>query len=617
MTMKTKTILTGLILAVNWGISSEAAWQLPIGIPAPEFGIEEAHTMYAGQNYDYDNDGKAEAPYQSDTNGPYTHYVDNQNPNATDINNNYGTEAKPRKSFPTNIRAGSVVEMHNGPYPFSLLGLSGTSAKPIFIHGVDKQHAMTFAGTGDYSNVKNCQYVIVENAVFKGDMQNADDPIIGIDQYNSHFSIRHCEIDGQGAPPGIYIWTQQSTYVSGQKKEHIVVYDDDIHNCGNYPQTPNSNWNHGVMIDNASQNVWVVDCRIYKNGADGIQILDRANNGDMPANAPAADRIFIGRNILHDNSESGIDTKGATNIIYSQNEIYGARQANAHDNANGDALRINDEGTQDNIWIIFNKIHDCDIGVGAYGAEFPPYVIGNVIYNISDAAKSEGDAITYGAGDVVGNTIYKCDKSFNAEIGGMTVANNIIADVPKGEIGHSNVVIKNNLFWHYGEQVDGCTGCVVGDPNFFNANGYDFRLDSGSAAIGKGLVDPAKKLIQTYQQLYNINIDMDIIGSSRQLQSGWDIGAYQYDDSTSVKINLNKTFPASVDCISLSYFSGIVRLQCPGEKCQVSVIDLKGRLVAAAVVMQHRFTFKNKPRGVYMVTVSGNYGPVALKMIVP
>lgn len=69
--------------------------------------------------------------------------------------------------------------------------------------------------------------------------------------------------------------------------------------------------------------------------------------------------------------------------------------------------------------------------------------------------------------------------------------------------------------------------------------------------------------------------------------------------------------------ISASYASGIVRLRGVGEKCQIKVFDTRGRLIATASAVQRQCTFACKPGGVYVVMVSGNGRPVALRMAAP
>lgn len=69
--------------------------------------------------------------------------------------------------------------------------------------------------------------------------------------------------------------------------------------------------------------------------------------------------------------------------------------------------------------------------------------------------------------------------------------------------------------------------------------------------------------------------------------------------------------------ISASYASGVIRLRGVGEASGIRVTDMRGRLVAAAVARRGRFTFKDKPSGVYIATVSRGGRPVARKFIVP
>ncbi len=89
------------------------AWLAPFGIPGPDFGIKETHLMYIGETYDF---GAGPVPYPDAGNGPYTHYLDIVHPNATDNSNPFGSPGIPRRSIPQMLPAGSVVEVHNGPY---------------------------------------------------------------------------------------------------------------------------------------------------------------------------------------------------------------------------------------------------------------------------------------------------------------------------------------------------------------------------------------------------------------------------------------------------------------------------------------------------------------------
>ncbi|MCP4898963.1 MAG: right-handed parallel beta-helix repeat-containing protein [bacterium] len=479
-------------------------WSPPIGIPLPQFGIVENHTMYEDQHYDF---GSGLEPYRDAGNGPYTHYVNSSHPQATDVGNTFGTDAIPRATFPDSLTEGSVVEIHNGPYEISLRDVVGTVNKPIFVRGTSKSNKFSVNSmAGGSYNVMHSNYLIVEHAVFTGVR-------IQVGHDTSHISFRHCEIDGNETNPGVYLWTHKATYEPGDLKEHIVFYDNEVHDCGVYPAS--SETYCAFMIDDATQNVWIVDSHIYENGEDGVHILDRDS---IPYDPPSADRIFVGRNVFHHDIENAIDIKGSTNVIVSQNEMYGYDVIVPA--SNGDAVRVNDEGAQDNIWILFNRIFDSKYGIGAYGAEDPPYIIGNLLHDL------EGAVINGGTGDVIGNVVYSCGRGIEAGGGSKTIANNIVAYTDTNVItGGSDV--RNNLFWQNGE-VETCVDCVDGNPLFAAAAARDFKVEEDSPAIDQGSASRIEVLCTLYSSLYGVDLRKDFEGVARPQGSEWDIGAHEF-----------------------------------------------------------------------------------------
>ena len=128
--MKKVFVILTLVYVNSSALASESpTWIAPIGIPTPEFGIEESHLMYSGQ-----------AGYQDAGHGPYTIYVDNSASNCRD--SGPGTAAKPRCEIPDDIsEPGTVVEIHGGPYDYELTKplheANGSAERPVFIRGVD------------------------------------------------------------------------------------------------------------------------------------------------------------------------------------------------------------------------------------------------------------------------------------------------------------------------------------------------------------------------------------------------------------------------------------------------------------------------------------------------
>jgi len=101
---KVAQISSALILFSVLAIQPAAAqWAPPIGIPAPSFGITNVAPAVPN-------------PWTASTPGFY--YVEPTKTASTDASNTYGTPAKPRKTIPTTLPAGSVVELH-GTYDAS------------------------------------------------------------------------------------------------------------------------------------------------------------------------------------------------------------------------------------------------------------------------------------------------------------------------------------------------------------------------------------------------------------------------------------------------------------------------------------------------------------------
>ena len=135
-----------------------AAWTPPIGIPVPEFGIEESHNMYAG-----------DPAYHNGNDGPYSIYIDNTASNCS--NSGAATAANPRCDIPATIdRPGTVVEIHGGPYTYDsskpVIDVNGTEDQPVFIRGVDDGNGYPIIDNARTIGIQG-QYFIVENLVFE------------------------------------------------------------------------------------------------------------------------------------------------------------------------------------------------------------------------------------------------------------------------------------------------------------------------------------------------------------------------------------------------------------------------------------------------------------------
>ena len=361
-------------------------WQPPIGIPRPPFGIEETYRMYD----DPAKRNPALTYHQNAEGGFYTHYVDNTVPCS---NSGAGTAADPLCCIPNDPIAGSVIEVHGGtansPYTgnFYHLDSGGTKDMPVFIRGYSKVNRPVF----DLSNGMRVggRYMILENLEFIGSSIRFHYTLPDV---HDHISIRHNVFHGRGTGVGDGRFTSPAT--------HIVFYNNTVLGSEENTKIDTDSSGMAFNVGSYTQHIWVVDNYAYGMLADSFHM----GHGGVGINY-----VYVGRNEFHHDRENAIDVKVASDVVISQNKVYGYRDACS---SNADAIRINDEGGQDNIWVIFNEIFDSDLGIAPYSASFRPYIIANVIYDVPLTAILDNGSTSNGS-TVVHNTFYDVGTAIN------------------------------------------------------------------------------------------------------------------------------------------------------------------------------------------------------------
>jgi beta propeller repeat protein len=557
-------VIKCLSLLVLWVWSNPAlsAWQPPIGIPAPSFGINETVDMYNGQQYTFsDGRGTINYPISSVSGKPYTHYIDNTHPSATDSGNTYGTEAAPRNTIPTTLAPGSVVEIHGGPYTYGsriwTWTSQGTSVNPVFIRGWDDNNINNFPTIQGKEIRFNGTYLIIENI----DFVNTNLVEYAGHSVFDHITIRNNEMHGRTSPTGSVIGLGDYRHVN-PVNNHTVIYNNHIYDNG----MPRDKYDHhGIAVMDYCTNVWIVDNHMHDNDGDSIQV--NAAAGQAAVNGEHAQYVYIGRNVMHHDTENAIDLKDSEHVIISQNTMYGYRNLfdsdgtallpgneggrltwvlfnDIYDSQNG--IRIDDEVLSNTSYIIGNKIHDMlGHGIITY-RNMTLHMINNVFYNIPNS----GFVSWFAQHAIVGAT-YDSDYSF---------VNNIFYEIGNYDIeiddgsGMSALTdrtpMSNNLFYRTtgqirikwadatynsvasfisGEPTKG-SGCIEADPLFTDPANYDFTLQSTSPAIDAGTSSGiVQQAFDTFQTLYGIDIRKDIDGNPRV--APWDIGVYEGSSS--------------------------------------------------------------------------------------
>ena len=486
------------------------AWTPPVGIPAPPFGIVQQA-------------------------GPFTHYVDNTHPAATDTNNPNGTPSLPRRTVPTALLpAGSVVEVRGGPYATGSLTwrAAGTATSPVFIKGVGSP---VFAGSSGRITLDGTS-LCVEGLIL-------DSAGFSLSAGSSRIAVRSNELRN---------WPNDgpTSLLAVHGVTDVVVYNNHIHHAGDIESSEEMDI-IGVVVDDGSQRVWVVDNRIHHIAGDSVRVGD-----DPPAPEPWTRYVYIARNQFHDNQENGLDVKQSRDIVVSQNEMYHFDPP-ASGSDDGTALVVHYDAQR--VWILYNRVHDATNGIRCTGAQDGFYVIGNIVWNIrhlpgssyNPSSLSGVHAIrAYGTPifHAINNTIFGSDAGITYATGsGVEIVNNIVAGLAEPShhvaVGSSAAgnIVKNNLFdatariRYGGSTVHNCAqaqaafpnqvqNCINAEPEFVDPAGLDFHLLEGSPAIDRGTTHSAYARFQT---LYGVSIMRDADGAVRPQGAAFDLGAYE------------------------------------------------------------------------------------------
>jgi len=562
--------LLGIVLLFT-GMQANANSDLyvpPIGIPAPEFGINESHTMYADSQYDF---GNGDEPYKDAGYGPYTHYVDNSVA-CNDSGNRYGTKDNPRCNLP-NLRElvpGSVVEIHGGIYtsPKNWVTSSGTVDKPIFIRGyANPNWVIQDDINGNPVFVKTSidpmpviervlrirgAYIIIENIDFnKNDRREGAIDIrpANLTESVHHVAVRNSEIQNYAHAHGGAGSLMAASGFQDNFVHDIVYYKNNVHADNSYYDfnTDGDAVNQyqddtmGIAIAARSNRVWIVDNHIHHNAGDAV---GTGHDADYTST-----NYYIGRNIMNDCDENAVDLKEVENYVVSQNIMYNFYGAGQGSNGTITVVHYGPDVAPKNTWFIYNEMYNAsDAAVQVGGAVLDDvFYVGNVIHHISNDAGTAKAFVSWGSRNiyVVGNTVYSTDEGieFNGgDAAQVFIENNIFSNLKtENYVSLSNTayanraVIKNNIFYS-----DVLTPVVEGDsineinanPLFENPVANNFNLRNTpipSPAIDSGIEADVYQIFQ--DRFDGMDIRVDFSGLARPQQGAWDIGAYEYTDS--------------------------------------------------------------------------------------
>lgn len=481
---------------------------LPVGIPAPSFSCE--------------HDGSLEA----------TIYVDGGDAACDDAGP--GSASTPlcslfRDGRSGTYEAGAVIHVLGGPYAVSgdlTLTMNGTADAPVFVIGQGAERVLLdgqgerveFEWSGSYGCVEHLDFFHKTRHRVSGD----------------HLGLRDVAVHN---PAGAFIDFNPVVSITGHD---VLIAESEIFNNRRMGDTDS----HGIQASEGSYNVWILDNELYNNNGDSFQACHHCF--DEPPH-----HVYLGRNVMHDDRENGIDLKTIHDVVISENVLFGY---GASGTSNGDAMVIGSNGFDDatnqgprRVWVLHNEIRGSGTGIRVEGSE-DVWLIGNVITNVGVGLqidnKSHRDIV------VAANTLRAIVSGdgvsvFGCEPDTLTLIDNIVFDVAErhldmGECAGPALNVMNNVLANVdgtmAARVDGtqhtdiaslngralATANLAVDPMFEDAT----LVPSATSVV----VDAGASLepyYQAFRDAFGLDISLDRAGTARPSGEAEDIGAFE------------------------------------------------------------------------------------------
>jgi len=498
-----------------------------IGIHVPSFGLDDSHAMYASR-----------PDVTMGREGPYTHYVDNTSPTCSDAAP--GTAEAPRCTIPTAVAAGSVVEVHGGPYALrtqvTTFTFDGTEDAPTFLRGIGDPEIDAGGGenrrwelTGAYFVVEGFRFVGGATARTRGE----------------HYALRHSEVD----------FGERNCVSAGGS--HGVLYDNHLHHCHRQPGDQDV---HGVMLGVGSSYMWVLANHIHHNFGNGIQ-------WGHGAEAERPDFVFIAGNVIHDDRETGIASKWSNRSVISQNTIFGYRPSRpgeewcAEDGSYcntpssgsaGQAIVSGADGSPREEWIIYNRVYDTSICFRLESADRASYV-GNVCTDSRAGLRLEKDGP---ATQVLHNTFYSV-----GEAGGPAIIAQDWRDNFRDMAFSNNVFLNPGAALLHFEDFTTVTPSMAWDRNYHYADGGPFGIVWRSGISIADTTDLAEAMAaDTLSFDGNVVADpvlADPVGGDFRPAAGSPLEGAANDAIRALNADFQRTFGGEVSVIADCWADGI------------------------------------------------------------
>ena len=316
---------------------------------------------------------------------------------------------------------------------------------------------------------------------------------------------------------------------------------------------------YGITIEGGAVDCEFKDIIIYDIGRQGVRC------GIGSSDTPNNNILFENVEVYNVNNSS--DQGNSDGFVIWKSDAITFRNCSSHDNY-GNGFELQCSAVLENCKVYNNR----DNGIRIYRdnrdsyAEKQVTIINGLIYNNSGTSSKSGIQVSNGASLQLCNSVLYNNQAQGVAIAGIAISNgpssvnsilvnNIIAENGTEGINvvqsgaNSNVVdadynvYYNNTNANSGLNTD--THVTIGNPNFIDALGGNFRLSSGSTAINVGMDNTA---YQTFNSTYGIDLTSDFDGNTRPFNNIFDAGAYESSEVGPT----NPDAPGSLTAVTVS-----------------------------------------------------------------
>jgi len=265
-------------------------------------------------------------------------------------------------SLPSSVNSGEVI-LYTGTRG-GTVRFNCNEAAPCVLKGQGQTLSSGLQVTGSHFVVENFQFYNIDSSI----------DIAGTRSNPASFAVIR-NLDHGGNNTG----TNNSTAMWLADAHDVVFYKNKIHNLKQDSGSSEVDYIGFVPRHNAT-NIWYLDNDVWRLGGDAIRTgtnVSRLGSGNSPPKY-----IYIAGNRFHDMGENPIDLKYATEIVISENELYGAQSSVS---SSGELITIHESG--DNVYIYDNTMYSGSRGVvtatSGGGARYIE-VDGNNMSNLSE-----------------------------------------------------------------------------------------------------------------------------------------------------------------------------------------------------------------------------------------